>query len=188
MRPTPTEESDLHDPCPLRGATVWLTGVPASGKTTLARGLRDRLRAVGEPVLWLDSDDLWARMAPSDRALAPDARARFYDLLTHLATRSAEGDVTTIISATSARRADRDAVRARVPRFLEVLVVCDPVELRRRDPRGLYAGFDAGTVRNLPGVDVPFEDPADPAAVVDTTGRDAEAVVAELLAHLVDRR
>lgn len=177
----------MHEPCPLRGAVVWLTGVPASGKTTLARGLRDRLRAAGEPVLWLDSDDLWPRVAPTDGAPAPGARARFYDLLTHLVTRAAEGAVTTIVSATSARRRDRDRVRALVPRFLEVLVVCDPVELRRRDPRGLYAGFDAGTVRNLPGVDVPFEDPADPAVVIDTSGRDAEAVVAELLTHLIDR-
>ncbi len=178
----------MHEHCPLRGAVVWLTGVPASGKSTLARGLRDRLRAVGEPVLWLDSDDLWPRVAPADGAPpAPGARGRFYDLLTHLVTRASEGGVTTLVSATSARRRDRDRVRALVPRFLEVLVVCDPVELRRRDPKGLYAGFDAGTVHHLPGVDVPFEDPADPTVVVDTSGRDAEAVVAELLAHLIDR-
>ena len=164
----------------LRGAVVWLTGAPASGKTTLARGLVEALRASGEPVLWLDSDDLRPVLAPGE-AYDPAGRDRFYAALGHLAVRAAAGAVTTVVSATASRRHYRDDVRRAVPRFIEVLVTCDPLELRRRDPKGLYAAADAGELDHLPGVGAAFEDPAEPDAVVDTTGRDPEAVLTSVL-------
>lgn len=166
----------------LRGAVFWLCGVPASGKTTLAGGLVDALRAADVDVLWLDSDDLRAVMTP-DSGYGDRDREVFYGTIAHLAIRAWRGGVTVVISATSARRAPRDAVRSTVSRFVEVWLTCDPGALRgARDIKGLYAAADAGRITRLPGVGVAFEEPTAPDAIrIDTTHRPPEAVLDALL-------
>ena len=131
------------------GAVVWLTGVPASGKTTLARALVAALRADGRAVLWLDSDALRAVMTPSP-TYSDAERQAFYDTIGYLARLGAEGGVVVVISATAMRRVYRDSVRAAVPTFLEIWLTCPAEVLRRRDPKGLYKKVDTGEVKKLP--------------------------------------
>ncbi len=104
----------------LRGAVVWITGVPASGKTTLARGLRATFAAQGLPTLWLDSDDLRPVLAPN-AGYGAAGRDAFYAALAHLARLGAQGGVTVLISATASRRTYRDTTRAAVAPVLERL-------------------------------------------------------------------
>lgn len=168
-----------------RGGVYWLCGVPASGKTTLARGLVAALRGGGLDVLWLDSDDLRAVMTP-DGGYGAAERARFYATIAHLAIRAAEGGVTVVISATAPSRAPRDRVRAAVARFVEIWLDCDPAALRgARDIKGLYAAADAGQITRLPGVGVPAEPPSHPDALrLDTTHATPETTLAAVLARL----
>ncbi len=166
---------------PLRSAAIWLTGPPATGKTTLAAALSARLQAVGLAVLWLDSDDLRPVLTP-EAGYDDAGRARFYAALAHLARRATEGGCTVLVSATASRRAHRDPLRRGVPRFHEILLACDPAILRARDPKGLYARAAAGDLPHLPGATAPYEPPDHPLLTLDT-GRLSEA---EALARLVE--
>ncbi|MCA9557358.1 MAG: adenylyl-sulfate kinase [Myxococcales bacterium] len=164
---------------PLHSAVIWLTGPPASGKTTLAAALNTRLRAAELAVLWLDSDDLRPVLMPE--AGYDDAdRHRFYGAVAHLARRAAEGGCTVLISATASRRAHRAPLRRSVPRFHEVLLTCDPETLRARDPKGLYARADAGELPHLPGATAPYEPPDHPLVILDTGRLSVDAAVARL--------
>ncbi len=164
----------------LRGAVVWITGVPASGKTTLARGLRATFAAQGLPTLWLDSDDLRPVLAPN-AGYGAAGRDAFYAALAHLARLGAQGGVTVLISATASRRTYRDTTRAAVARFVEVFLECGPSALRSRDVKGLYAAADAGRITTLPGVGAPYERPERPELRVDTSEQGPEEVLAEVL-------
>lgn len=166
----------------LRGAVIWICGPPATGKTTLAIGVRDALTARGLAVLWLDSDDLRGVLGPADYSRA--GREHFYVAIGHLARRAVEGGVTVVISATADRAAYRESVRHEVPRFVEVELRCDPEELRRRDPKGLYRKLAAGEISGLPGADVPFESSGRADLMLDTASLSPEAALARLLAAL----
>lgn len=150
-----------------KGLVVWFTGMPASGKTTLARQVWSRVRAVGRASLWLDSDALRAVMTP-EPTYQPQERECVYNTLGQIATWAADGGIFVIVSATAPRRSHRDAVRARVGRFVEVFLRCGERERRRRDPKQLYRMADAGKITQLPGVGTPYEPPDNPEIVVDS--------------------
>jgi adenylylsulfate kinase len=162
------------------GVVVWITGRPATGKSTLARGVLAALEVRGRATLWIDSDDLRPFLTPN-----PDysdaERDRFYAALGHLARRAAEGGVVAVVSATASKRSYRDEVRLVVPRFLEIWLTCDPEELRRRDVKGLYKAAEAGTIPNLPGVGAEYEPPKVAELVLDTSKVEPEKAVEAVL-------
>jgi adenylylsulfate kinase len=162
------------------GAVVWVTGLPSSGKSTLARGIRDRLREAGRPALVLDGDAVRAALVPPP-GYDDAGRAAFYETLGNLALAVAAEGIAVVVAATAHRRAFRDRVRARAPRFVEVLVDVPPDTCAARDPKGLWARARAGEAPWLPGAGVPFERPL-AAEVVALGGDDAAAVEAVLAA------
>ena len=161
---------------PSPGTVVWITGLPRSGKTTVAEALCRALRSRRVPVLWLDSDDLREVMTPHP-SYSDAERDALYGTLGRVAQRAAEGGVLTVISATAAYRRYRDAVRAAVPRFVEVWLQCSEAERRSRDPDGLYAAAEAGRITRLPGVNAPYEPPAAAELALDTSARSPDAAL-----------
>lgn len=140
---------------------VWVTGLPSSGKSTLAAALVQALAARGPPPEVLESDTVRRVLTP--RPAYDDAeRDVFYGALAWLAARFVRHGVPVIVDATAHRRRWREAAREAVPRFLEVFVDT-PVEVcRRRDPKGLWRAADAGDLTTLPGAGVPYEVPERP--------------------------
>lgn len=165
------------------GAVVWLTGIPASGKSTIARHLVAALGARGTATLWLDSDDMRRVLTPDPRYTAEE-RDWFYGVLGHLATLAADGGTVVVVSATAPRRVHRDAVRARAARFLEAWVRCPPAVARDRDPKGLYEASRAGRIDTLPGVGAPYEEPKRPEIILDTDRERPEDMARRLLERL----
>lgn len=165
------------------GSVVWLTGLPATGKTTIARILESELGDRGVVTLLLDSDDLRSVLTPQ-AAYTDDERDRFYGAVGHLAELGARGGALVLVAATAPKRVYRDRVRARVDEFVEVLLICDPTKLEQRDPKGLYARAKAGEISRLPGRGAPYEDPVSPELVFDTARTSARSVAAEILDHL----
>jgi adenylylsulfate kinase len=163
------------------GCLVWITGLPSSGKSTLAESTRERLQRAGVACCILDSDVVRAALLP---ALGYDATARdrFYEMLGGLGALLAEQGLVVLVAATAHRRAYREQARRRALRFLEVWVDVPLEECRRRDAKGLYAGFARGEQRELPGEDVVYEPPERP-DVVAQGGSDAAAL--ETLAALL---
>jgi adenylylsulfate kinase len=158
------------------GAVVWVTGLPSAGKSTFARRLRDRLRARGVAAALLDGDAVRAALVPAP-GYDPAGRAAFYDTLGNLAVALAADGLVAIVAATAHRRAFRDRVRARAPRFVEVLVDVPPEVCAARDPKGLWARAREGGAPELPGAALAYEPPAAP-EVVAAGGEDGAAVEA----------
>jgi adenylylsulfate kinase len=158
------------------GAVVWVTGLPASGKSTLARRLRDRLREAGHGAAVLDGDAVRAALVPPPGYGEVD-RAAFYETLGNLAVALAGEGLVAIVAATAHRRAFRDRVRARAARFVEVLVDVPAETCAARDPKGLWARARAGDGPDLPGAAVAYEPPLAP-EVVARGGEDGAAVEA----------
>ncbi len=151
------------------GLVVWVTGRPASGKSTFGERLQASLRAEGLSCVLLDGDavrDALGRPAGS----GGEERDAFYEALARLAALIACQGPAVVVAATAHRRAYRERARALSPRFLEVHVSTPAEECERRDPKGLYARARRGEALGLPGVDVAFEAPVAP----DVTARDGE--------------
>lgn len=174
--------------------TVWLTGLPSAGKTTLAVGLADRLRTAGRAVEVLDGDQARAVLtnglgfSRADR----DENVRRIGYVADLLSRNG---VDVVCSVISPFRAARDEVRARhvasTPddrdRFVEVWVSA-PVEVcAARDVKGLYAKQRAGEIAHLTGVDDPYEPPVAPAVVLPTHQIDLDGCLDLLWRAVVGR-
>jgi adenylylsulfate kinase len=141
------------------GFAIWLTGLPSSGKTTLAWALAEwlqRQKAVNVQIL--DSDELRRQLTPNPRYSAME-RDWFYDTIVWLAKMLTGNGVNVIIAATGPLRRYRQDARNRIDRFAEVYVICAPEICRERDPKGLWARADRGEISNLPGADAPYEPP-----------------------------
>lgn len=149
------------------GVTVWLTGLPSAGKTTIAQRLSEQLEARGYPVEVLDGDEIRLRLSKglgfskADR----DEHIRRVAYVAKLLTRVG---ATVIVSAISPYRSVREEARAEIRRFVEVYVNCAVEECMRRDVKGLYQKALRGELANFTGVSDPYEPPLNPDVVVNT--------------------
>lgn len=168
---------------PPSGLVLWLTGPPASGKSTLARVLDQRLSGLGLDVEILDSDSLRSVLTPR-ATYSAEERDWFYGVLVYLARLLSEHGVTVLVAATAHRRAYRESARCSLPRFWEVHVDCPLEVCRARDPKGLYGRAREGSVTGLPGEQEPYEEPLSPEARVDTSELSADAAADALLERL----
>jgi adenylylsulfate kinase len=168
------------------GFAIWLTGLPSSGKTTLAHILSHLLAERGIAVQLLDSDDLRRRLTPNP-TYSDEERNWFYNMVAFLAGLLTDNGVNVLIAATAPRRAYREAARDRIARFAEVYVACSPAVCQARDPKGLWAQADRGEIATLPGVGVPYEPPENPEVRVDTAHLSIEEAARRILDQLDER-
>jgi bifunctional enzyme CysN/CysC len=154
-----------RDERPHRGATVWLTGLSGSGKSTVAVALEGLLVASGQPAYRLDGDNLRHGLN-ADLGFSADDRDENVRRAGEVAVLLADAGVVALVPLISPYRAGRDRARsaheaAGVP-FIEVFVDT-PIELcEQRDPKGLYAKARAGEITGFTGIDDPYEAPAAP--------------------------
>lgn len=165
----------------MTGTVVWITGLPSSGKSTLAARVVERLRADGMAAALLDGDQVRGALDPRP-GYDPESRSRYYGTLARLAALLARQGLVAVVAATAHRRAFRARARAVAPRFIEVFVDVPLEVCAARDTKGLFAAARRGTVTELPGVGSGFEPPLAPDVVADG-GEDATApaVVAALV-------
>jgi adenylylsulfate kinase len=177
-------------PAPATGATVWFTGLPSAGKTTVARAVAEQLGVRGHRVELLDGDVVRETLC-ADLGFSRADRDRNVARIGFVAALLARHGVFALAPVVSPYAAARDAVRARhtalgLP-YLEVHVATPVAECASRDVKGLYARAYAGDLRGLTGVDDPYEPPAEPDLRLDTVGRMVEESAAEVLALLRQR-
>ncbi|MFE2725716.1 adenylyl-sulfate kinase [Kitasatospora sp. NPDC059327] len=176
-------------PCE-RGATVWLTGLPSAGKTTLAFALAERLRAEGHKVEVLDGDEIREFLSKGLGFTREDRHTnvtRIGFVAEKLAANGVKVLAPVIAPYADSRAAVRERHTAHGTDFLEIHVAT-PVELcAERDVKGLYAKQAAGEISGLTGVDDPYEAPADPELRLQTQGREVAESAAELHAFLTER-
>lgn len=146
---------------------VWITGLPASGKTTLARALVAALEAEGMRATLVDSDEVRAVLTPSP-SYEPSERAIVYRSLAYLARRLDEAGVVPIVAATAHARSIRDEARAICDGVFLVHARASLAVCEARDPKHLYRQAREKTDGTMPGVHVAYEAPADADLEVDT--------------------
>jgi bifunctional enzyme CysN/CysC len=168
------------------GATLWMTGLPGSGKSTIAYGVETQLLASRRPAYILDGDNLRHGLN-GDLGFSATDRAENVRRTAEVAALLADAGVVVLVALVSPYRADRAAARAvhesRGLPFLEIHVATPLEECERRDPKGLYARARAGEISGLTGVDDPYEPPEAPDVVVGA-GEGVEQDVARVLGAL----
>ena len=157
--------ADRHAALGLKGATIWFTGLPASGKSTLAVEIEALLIGAGRPALRLDGDNLRHGLN-GDLGFSADDRAENVRRTAHAAALLAEAGVVALVALVSPYASDRDLAR-RIHAdaglaFFEVWVSTGLAECERRDPKGLYAKARAGELPGLTGVGDVYEEPESP--------------------------
>ncbi|MGX7680425.1 adenylyl-sulfate kinase [Jatrophihabitans sp. DSM 45814] len=178
IRPTSTRTT---------GATLWFTGLPSAGKTTLATALAVRLRESGRAVEILDGDAVRPVLSP-ELGYSRDDRDANVARIGWVAELLARNGVLTLASVVSPFAAAREAVRSRhessgAP-FFEIHVATSVEICAERDVKGLYAKQRAGNLDGLTGIDGEYEPPTSPELVIDTADRTVDGAVDELIALL----
>lgn len=147
------------------GATVWLTGLSGSGKSSVAVELERLLVAEGRPAYLLDGDNLRHGLN-GDLGFSADDRTENVRRVAQVARLFADAGVVAIVPLISPYRAGRELARelhaAAGLAFVEVFVDTPLDECERRDPKGLYAKARAGELTGMTGIDDPYEPPLDP--------------------------
>lgn len=173
-----------HSAVGQRGATVWLTGLPASGKSTLGTAVEERLLAGGHPAYLLDGDNLRLGIN-ADLGFSAEDRAENVRRTAHVAHLFADAGLVALVALVSpyaeGRRLARALHEAAGVCFLEVFVDTPQEECEQRDPKGHYARARDGRLPGFTGVDDPYEPPESPDLVLSSLSVD-EAVEAVLRA------
>lgn len=167
----------------LMGFAVWLTGLPSSGKTTLAKLLTKELQQIGWKAENLDADVirplLWPELGYSRKDR--DENVRRLSILAQMMVRSG---VVAVVAAISPYRESRVLARAHIGPFVEVYLACPVEECIRRDSRGLYRRALMGEIPQFTGVSDPYEPPEAPEVTVMTDQEPPEASVERIIQGL----
>jgi bifunctional enzyme CysN/CysC len=187
-RPAPPDPEGPADHRGLRPAVIWCTGLPGSGKTTVALAVHDRLRRLGVRTVLLDGDTL-RRGLNRDLGFSDRDREENVRRAAEVAALMAGAGLVVVASFISPFRAGRAHARSLMEpgTFLEVFVDTPPTVAESRDPKGHYARARRGELPDFTGVDSPYEAPTDPDVRVDTlstTPDEAAATVVEALRRI----
>jgi len=157
----------------MNGFTVWFTGLPSSGKSTLAKVLKDEIEKKNRHVEILDGDEVRLRLSKGlgfskeDR----DENIRRISYVAKIITRCGAVAVTCAISP---YKSIRQEARQEIQDFIEVFVDCDLDECVKRDVKGLYKKALSGEIKNFTGISDPYEKPDSPEIIVNTSSETIE--------------
>ena len=172
-----------------QGATVWFTGLPGAGKTTIATAVEARLIDAGRSAYRLDGDNLRHGLC-RDLGFSKDDRETNVGRVGEMARLFADAGTVALVALVSPYTDCREKVRELHHRdglrFLEVFVNTPSEECVRRDPKGLYARAHNGSLSGMTGVDAPYEAPRAPEVEL-TPEMDVDAATTAVLAALDER-
>jgi adenylyl-sulfate kinase len=165
------------------GFCIWLTGLPSAGKTTIAKELLPRLIARGWYTELLDGDEIRKGLS-ADLGFDRKSREAHARRVAFCAKLLARNGAIPIVALISPYRTSRAAAREEIGRFVEVYVSTPLAVCEERDVKGLYRRAHAGEIKEMTGVDDPYEAPEHPDVTVDTVrfapAESAEHILAEL--------
>lgn len=165
---------------------IWLTGLPSSGKSTIAKKLAEYLESSGFKVQILESDEVRKLLTPNPRY---DERERdyFYRSLSVIGKYLVDNGINVIFDATAHKRKYREYAKQIIDRFIEVYVFCPIDVCIERDTKGLYKMAMEGKISTLPGLQVPYEEPINPDVKVDTYKEDIDSIINKIIKVIVKK-
>ncbi len=168
-----------------KGFVIWLTGLPASGKTTIARQLEIRLKEIGRQVEVFDGDEVRKNLS-SDLGFSKEDRKLHAKRVAYVSKVLARNGVVAVVALISPFREFRDDARNQIDDFVEVYVKCSVEACAKRDPKGLYKKAASGEIKNLTGPQEPYEEPVNPEVTVDTERFTVEDSVKRILSTVLE--
>ena len=144
---------------------LWITGLSAAGKTTIAELLSEELRLIGRKVVLLDGDSL-REIFDFKQSNTRDERLANAYKFGGLARLIASQGVTVIIATIGLYSEIHEWNRVNQPGFFQIYLKVDLTELQRRDPKGIYARYNSGKIRNVAGLDIKIDEPEKPDIVI----------------------
>lgn len=145
---------------------IWFTGVPLSGKTTLADAVHTRISKYEFPIERIDSKDI-REVIPEIGYERPD-RVRHLKRIEHLIGTLQKNSISVVSSFISPYVESRQSLRKHTKNYIEVYVKASPETVRKRDTRGIYARAESGDIKNFTGVSDVYEEPLNPEIIIDT--------------------
>lgn len=152
-----------------KGAVLWFTGLSASGKSTLANAVEEKLFELGQLTYILDGDNIRHGLN-KDLGFSPDDREENIRRIGEVSKLFCDAGVISMTAFISPYRKDRDQARALVAegRFVEIYVKVSLEIAEQRDPKGLYKKARAGEIKEFTGISAPYEEPTNAELIVDT--------------------
>ena len=170
-----------------RGGVMWLTGLSASGKSTLALAAEHALHGLGYQVYVLDGDNVRGGLN-ADLGFSPDDRHENIRRVAEVASLFAESGTLVLTAFISPYQGDRDSARGSIgDAFHEVFVSADLETCEARDPKGLYRRARAGEIPEFTGVSAPYEEPGAADLIIETGRQDLQGSVTTLIDYVEDR-
>lgn len=178
-----------------KGWCVWITGLPGSGKSTVAHLLLEKMKSLNH-YTQIVSIDMIRQFSTPQPTYSEKERATVYGALVFTAKMLTENSVNVIIDATGNRRRFRDQARQEIPQFMEAylecpLKVCTRREAKRKNthlaPTNIYCKAKKGKAPTVPGVGVPYEEPINPEIRIDSSRLSAEECTEKILVTVQKR-
>jgi adenylylsulfate kinase len=163
-----------------QGFTIWFTGLPCCGKTTIANHLAVILKKKGFLVEQLDGDVIRQNFS-SDLSFSKKDRDENISRATFLAKMLSRNNVVVLASFVSPYRRQRRRARKQIKNFVEVYVRCPVKICMKRDVKGMYKKALEGKIQHFTGVDDPYEEPEQSELIVDTDIESVEESVGKVL-------
>jgi len=167
------------------GAVIWFTGVAASGKSTIAVEVEQKLRDMGLNVENLDADEVRQAISPN-LGFTPEARDENTRRLAWMCKILSRNGVFVIVAAESPMRFMRDRAREWTEKFVEVWATAPLDVLKERDPKGLYARGERGEISDIAGWHLPYEEPLNAEVVCKTDEVDLDTCVDMVMKKLTE--
>lgn len=163
---------------------IWITGLPASGKTTIRKALVKRLNDTGISVQVIESDELRKIITPKP-SYSLEERDNFYRTMVYIGELLVRNGVNVIFDATANKRLYRDNARGAITNFVEVFVKCPLAVCMQRDPKGIYKKAKDGKAATVPGLQELYEEPLNPEIIVESDKEDSEAAAEKIFQFLM---
>lgn len=167
------------------GFIVWITGLPASGKSTIAKGVEKELRARGLKVEVFDGDEVRKNLSKG-LGFSKEDRDTHNKRIIYVCRLLTRNRVNAIVSLISPYRSTRAYAREQLQKFVEVYLKCSLEECMRRDPKGLYKKALAGEIPNMTGIQDPYEEPLNPEVTLNTENDTSKQNIMKVMQKLRD--
>lgn len=168
-----------------KGVVLWFTGLPSSGKSTIANEVAFQLHKLGKFSYVLDGDNIRHGLN-KDLGFSPEDREENIRRISEVAHLFSDAGVIAITAFVSPYRKDRDFCRQLMGegRFMEVLVKADLKTCEERDPKGMYKKAIKGEIKEFTGISAPYEEPLNPEIFLDTDSQSIEEETQMVIDHL----
>jgi adenylylsulfate kinase len=168
------------------GFAVWVTGRPASGKSTITSALVEKLRKRRVDVAVLESDVL-RRVLSAHPTYQDEDRENFYRVMVWIGKLLSDHGVHVVFDATANRRRYRDAARSQITDFIEVHVDCPLEVCMERDPKGIYRRAREGDAPTVPGLGSTYEPPLNPDVMIAGDTETPDDAAKRILEKLIEK-